>query len=835
VIGTILLIFALTCSMIFGIFMVYVKTTLAPSLDVDASEYTMDLSSILYYQDGDTGDWKELQTLHAQENRIWVDYDQIPDALWQAAVSIEDKRFFDHHGVDWGRTATATVNMFFGMKNTYGGSTITQQLLKNMTGDNQGTVKRKVTEIFRALEFEKKYTKPEILELYLNTIYLGYGCYGVQTASQYYFGKDVSQLSIAECASLIGITNNPSMYSPLISEKTRENNKKRQESILKAMWQQGYIDEDEYNSAVAEELHFTDGSTTAEELAEKANGAKDNTQSGTGNQYNSYFVDQVIRDVVSDMAEKLGISEESAKNKLYYGGYNIYTTIDPHIQGIAESVYEDRSNLDVTSAKGQQLQSGITIVDVTNGNVVAMVGGVGEKKGDLVWNYATGLRQCGSSIKPLTVYGPALDAGVVTMASTFDDYPVKLLNGKPWPKNSPQDYRGFVTLDTGVSKSINTVAIQTIEKLGVSASYKFATENMKLKLVNDDKNESSLGLGGLTNGVNTEEMAAAFASFANDGIYDSPRLYTQVTDAKGKVVLDNETETHVAMKETTAYFVNELLQDVVSSGTGTSARFSGMTIAGKTGTTSDNYDRYFVGYTPYYCAAVWCGYDHNEKIHYSGNPSITMWKKVMSKVHEGLEKKSFDKPSGGLTSVTVCMDSGLLATDACRADLRGDRTHTVQVATGTEPTENCNLHVLKQYCTEGKCLAGPNCPSDCVELRSFLDYVRTDYGAGIVADDNAYLLSTLEAIGECPVHSGTGTGTDENGETGDNPGEPSGQGQTGDTGTDENGGTGETTTPDEPGDGTAADNPEDGYGTPSNWWNNLWGNGGKTEPAEPAT
>lgn len=809
ILGTLVLIFFLTSTMLAGIFAVYVRTTLAPTLEVNADDYTMDLSSIIYYQDKTSGDWKELQTLHGIENRIWVDYSQMPDALWQAAVAIEDKRFFEHHGVDWSRTASATVNMFLSMKNTYGGSTITQQLLKNMTGDTQGTVKRKVTEIFRALEFEKKYSKQEILELYLNTVPFGSGCNGVQTAAQHYFGKDASDLSLAECASLIGITNNPSMYNPLISDKTRANNKSREEDILKEMWSQGYITEDQYNQAVAEPLVFTDGSTSAEEIAAAANQDKE----GTSKQYNSYFVDQVFRDVVSDLTKQKGVSEEAAENLLYHGGYNIYTTIDPQIQEIAESVYEDRDNLNVTSKSGQQLQSGITITDPSTGNVVAMVGGVGEKKGDMVWNYATGKRQCGSAIKPVTVYGPALDAGVITMASTFDNYPVRLLNGNPWPKNSPQGYTGLTTLATGVAKSINTVAVRVVEKLGLTNSFDFATEKMGMStLCSDDLNTASLGLGGLTNGVTTEEMAAAFATFANDGVYNSPRLYTKVTDANDNVILENDTESHVAMKETTAYFMNQLLQGVVSGGTGTAARFSGgIAIAGKTGTTSENYDRYFVGYTPYYCAAVWCGYDKNEKIVYSGNPSVTMWHKVMSQIHKDLPKKSFDVPTGGLTQVTVCMDSGLLATDACKADLRGDRTQTVMVATGTEPTEPCNLHVMVDYCKDGQTLAGPNCPPESIIHCSLLDYTRDDFGTGILADDNDYLLSVVKAKGDCPVHTAP-LETETPGDTAE-PGDTTGN--NGDT-TGNNGNTG------------TAD------GTNGSWWDQLWGhNGNTTTPTEP--
>lgn len=288
-----------------------------------------------------------------------------------------------------------------------------------MTGDNDGTVNRKVREIFRALEFEKKYSKQEILELYLNTIYLGQTCYGVQTAAQYYFGKDVSELSVAECASIIAITNNPSLYGPMstvtitdsdtgVKKTAREMNKTRQKNILDKMKEQGYIDEDTYQKALNEELKFTDGSVSAQELV-AADSTDKSDASATG--INSYFVDKVILDVSNDLAKQLGISAKEARTKLYNGGYTIYSTVNPHIQQIAESVYEDRSNLDVTSSSGQPLQSGITIVDPSTGNVVAMVGKVGKKVRNLGWNYAVGNRQCGSAIKPVTVYSPALDAG----------------------------------------------------------------------------------------------------------------------------------------------------------------------------------------------------------------------------------------------------------------------------------------------------------------------------------------------------------------------------------------------------------------------------------------
>ena len=765
------------CSALIGLhfFKEYIETIVTPAVEVRAEDYTMKLSSFVYYQDKESGAWKEWQSVHGTENRVLVDFDQMPDYLWQATVAIEDERFFSHQGVDWLRTGRAVMNIFQGDA-SMGGSTLTQQVLKNMTKDNKPYINRKVREIFRALEFEKNYRKEDILELYLNTIYLGQGCYGVQTAAQFYFDKDVSQLDLAECASLIAITNNPSMYGPMYdititredgtTTTPREANKKRQGWVLDKMAEVinpdtglPYITEAQRDAAKAEVLQFSDGDTSAEEIVEKAAGKIE---------INSWFVDQVIRDVSADLADSLHISLEEAMERLYNSGYRIYTTLDPDIQAIAESVYEDRSNLDVTSRNGQPLQSGITILDPYTGNIVAMVGKVGEKDRNLGWSCATARRQVGSSMKPLTAYAPALDAGVITQGSVFDNYPVQELNGSPWPKNSPNTYTGFTTVRTGVQKSINTIAVQALQSVGVEEAYRFAVENLKLNLVPEDMAVGAIGMGGLTYGLNTVEMAAAYACFANNGIYNEPRTYLRVTrlDSAGNevTVLENEGETHVAMKETTAYLMTSMLKNAVSAGTGGQARVSGMTIAGKTGTTNDNRDRYFVGYTPYYVAAVWTGYEEPEKISYNGNPAITMWKKVMEPLHAELPNKDFDnKPSTGLTTISVCLDSGMKPTDACRADPRGNRTASFEAAAGTGPAEACTVHKMVSYCTEGHCLAGESCPEASVEQRAYLDYLREDYGPGIKADDDAYLISTLEKAkepseenptGGCPVHEG---------------------------------------------------------------------------------
>ena len=513
--------------------------------------------------------------------------------------------------------------------------------------------------------------------------------------------------------------------------------------------------------------------------------------------------------------------------------------------------------MNVHSAKGHQLQSGITIMDPYTGNVVAMVGAVGEKTQNLVDNYAVQKHQVGSSIKPLTVYSAALDAGAVTPATTFDNYPVQLLNGTPWPKNSPNTYTGWTMIGEGVRRSINTIAVQTIQKLGVAESYAYATEKLGLSLVPEDMGVAPLGMGGLTYGLSTEEMAAAFSAFANNGVYNSPKMYTEVRDSNGETVLKNEGETHAAMKETTAYFMNQMLTSVVNAGTGTSAKFGGMTIAGKTGTTNDSRVRYFVGYTPYYCAAVWTGYPKtNEKISASGNPAISMWKPIMQKIHENLPNKSFSTPSSGLEQVTVCADSGLRCTDACLSDIRGSRAVRVTVAAGTAPTESCNLHTFVDYCTEGKCVATDSCPSSSVKRVGVLDFERTEYFKAdgtryaSIATDSAknpdkmfHLIEMKRAIGleptptasggetypeviGCPAHAGmTPVDPDHPGGGVDDPNDPNYSPSV----DDPSGGFGDANLPDDPTGGIvipseppAPEDPSGGFGDAGMWAANLF-------------
>lgn len=732
IIGTLLLVFVVTLTIFSGIFMAYINSTMRGKVEVYLDEFETKVSTELYSQDPDTGEWVMYQTLYLNsENRIWTDLEDIPKYLQEAAIAIEDKRFEKHHGVDWKGTTRAIVYTLFG-KNVQGGSTITQQLVKNVTGDNEVTVKRKITEIYRALELEKRYEKDEILETYLNEVFFGQSCYGVVTASRMYFNKDVSDLTLAECASLMGITNNPSMYDPTLSSWTRENNRERQLTILGAMLEQGKISQEEYDEAKAEDIVFSNGFTISgkyvgsddtvtdqepeEPTTDDTESPEDEEEPTIKGRY-SWFTEAMIGDVADALVEKYGITDkvrdngttytayEQAWDMVHGKGYKIYTTQNPKYQKIAEDVCYDLSNIPYTSSytnsAGEQvedqLQIALTIVDPTNGYVVAMIGGAGEKQADRVWNWAVNARQCGSAIKPLSTYAPALDDGTINGASVIDDYPM-LLNGDVWPRNDNWRYQGLMPLHLALRQSLNTCAVRTNLAYGVDRSYEFLVNKLGFENLTytDSQQVGNMALGGFEKGVTTEEMAAGFATFVNEGVYTKPRTFVRVEDANGNVILENEAKSTVAMKNTTAALMNSLLQEASLQGTGYQAQFPGMHIAGKTGSTNSNKDRYFAGYTPYYSCAVWAGYEHNQRIVASGNPCAVIFQKVMKAIHEDLPDKDFFS-CAGLTSVAVCADSGMLASENCALDVRGSRVYTALVAADNAPTSVCTMHTAPSY------------------------------------------------------------------------------------------------------------------------------------------
>ena len=628
VLATLLLIFITTGLLFTCIFAYYVKTNLSDDLDITLEDMTLNLASTIYYTD-ESGNNVALASLHGNENRVWVDYENIPEYMSHAAIAIEDKRFIDHNGVDWYRTTGAFVNMFLSMKNDFGGSTITQQLIKNLTKEDDITVQRKILEIFRALKLEKMYTKDQIMEWYLNVSFFGENCNGVATAAKTYFDKDVWDLDLAECASIIGITNNPSKYDPYIS---RSNNKARQELILKEMYDQGFITYDEYTQAVSEELVLKRGENEEYEQP-----------------INSYYVDAVIEDVAKDLMQEKGINQDTAENLIYNGGLQIYSCLDMRAQNIVDSIYKDPANFPtVKSPAGESLQSAVVVLDPYTGAIKALSGGIGEKKGNLVFNRAVdALRPPGSSIKPIAIYGPAIDQGLISPTTLVDDNPELKLNGTSWyPRNAGGGNAGVITIQQALTSSINTVSAQILDKLTPSVSYNYLYERLGVvSLVESDRDYAPLALGQLTNGITVREMAQAYDAFVNDGVFTYARSYTHITDSEGNMVLDNPAETIVAFKANTAWTISYMLNIAATYGTGSESYLGNMPHAGKTGSSSDYCDRWFVGFTPYYVAAVWTGYDTPARMYVTGNPAAQIWKKIMYPLNEGLEYKAFKTPT----------------------------------------------------------------------------------------------------------------------------------------------------------------------------------------------
>lgn len=772
---TICVIGVLTIGIFAKIFMTYVDTTLIPSLgEVTSEEMQLALASTIYDKNG-----TPILTLYDNSddtggNRELVKYSEIPKHLVNALVSIEDHRFWEHHGVDWVGTAASIRDTLFG-GNTRGGSTITQQLLRKMYDDTDVTVRRKFREICRALEYEKSVGKEDIITDYLNTVYFGAGAYGIQTAAKTYFGKDVSELSVAESAAIVGITNNPSLYDPFLKKEFKQDdgtvktprdfNKSRQELILKQMVEYGYLTEAEAAAAKAEKLLFTDtdeykalhGIEVPEETEE------DEKKVDLSKIY-TWFEDEAINEAITLLCDQYGYAREYASKLLYRGGFHIYTTLDPEVQAVVDEVYQDTSNFDYPSKKGTPINSAITVIDPYTGEVKAMAGGVGVKTVNRGENLATRPRMPGSAIKPVAVYAPAIEYDVVSPASVIDNYPINnTLRAEGYPRNSNGRYTGYMTIARGLQGSVNTISARTLEKLGYARSFEFMQNNLGFHLDANDIALAPLSMGGLTYGVTTMEMAAAYSAFVNKGIYTKPHLITRIeSNDHTETVIDNTTpQSWPAMKETTAYLMNKMLRSVVTSGTGGDAAFSGMTIAGKTGTTTDNCDRYFAGYTPYYAAAVWMGYkDKPEKIYvkHGENPSAVVWRKVMEKLHEGLEDKGFFERPEGITSVNVCADCGLKATDLCTQDYRGSRTVTMEVQASAVPKENCSCHIEVQVCTnpetEEVYLANEYCPEDTVTTRVMLvgRQFLGEPGSYILAEDSEAHKTYLESKGPCPIH-----------------------------------------------------------------------------------
>ena len=710
-------------------------------------------------------------------NRTYVSMDKIPQHLADAFVAIEDERFYTHNGIDIkGIIRSGATIVSSGGKKSQGGSTITQQLLKNNVfegwateKDNMAKVRRKVQEQYLAVKIEQELSKEEILELYMNTINLGQNTLGVQAASMRYFGKQVYQLNISECAVIAAITQNPSANNPISHP---EKNKERRDICLEYMKDQGYITEEEYEDALADDVYARIQTTN---------------QNTNNNAVNSYFVDELTEQVVEDLQNELGYDSQQAYRMLYSGGLKIYTTMDPQIQAIADEVFSNEDNypanvkyyltynLTIDKADGTlqnhspqmfenfykqsnpnfnslygseedayaavedykanvmeegdevraenisitlQPQASLTVEDPSTGYVVAMVGGRGPKLASRTLNRASNtMRQPGSTFKVVAVYAPAFDCAGLTLADVKVDEPWSYSNGRPVKNWYGASYRGINSLRTGITQSLNIVAVKTIQQVTPQTSYEYLQKFGFTTLVESrttpdgrvvgDVNEA-LALGGLTDGVTNMELNAAYSAIANQGRYIKPTLYSKIYDNDGNVILDKSAQEGTQiLKETTAFLLTDAMVSTVTSGTGTAVNFGNMTIAGKTGTTSDYNDVWFAGYTPYYAATVWVGFDNNEKLANDSSRTLakTLWRGVMSRIHADLEKKSFPVPNGIVTA-TVCSKSGKLPISGlCDGCLK-----TEYFAQGTTPTASCDVHYRGAICEYSGLPACEGCP-----------------------------------------------------------------------------------------------------------------------------
>ena len=697
------------------------------------------------------------QLKDSDSNRVYKKYDEISPYMGKAFVAIEDERFYKHNGIDIQGIIRAGVNgVAHGFHFTEGASTLTQQLIKNNVFPNfineskYQRIERKIQEQYLAVQVEKKTDKDTILENYLNTINLGAGSYGVQAAARQYFDKDVWDLNLSECATLAGITQNPTKFNPIINP---DSNRKRRKEVLQHMLDQNYITQDQYDEALADDIY------SRIQAAQEKNSSTDNT-------VYTYFEDELTDQIINDLMNIKGYTKKQATNLLYSGGLKVYTTQDSKIQNILDEEYADPSNypdtvqyeldyaLTVTDPDGNQVnyskemlqlyfqnedpdfdllfdspedgqtyvdkykasilangskvlaervnfapqpQSSMSVIDQHTGYVKALIGGRGEKTASLTLNRATDTtRQPGSTFKIVSTYAPALNEKGMTLATTFEDEPYEYPDGSP-VNNATRSYNGTTTIRTAIQNSINVVAVKCLEKVTPDLGLKYLDNFGFTTLAHGteaDKDANgnvwsdanlATALGGITRGVTNVELCASYAAIANGGNYIKPIYYTKILDHNGNVLIENTAAERSVIKESTAFLLTSAMEDVVKQGTGTACQLDNMPVAGKTGTTEAYNDLWFVGYTPYYTCAVWSGYDNNEKLpDYARNFHKALWKKVMTRIHEGLPSKEFEKPAS-VEKLSVCEETGLLPRAGCPVI-------TEYFDVGTMPTEYCDQH-----------------------------------------------------------------------------------------------------------------------------------------------
>lgn len=718
------------------------------NLDFDTDELLFERAkqgtTVEYYAYGNGGELIEIYEGSFGGRKVWSELGEISDYLKTGFVSTEDRDFYSHSGVNIKRTLGAGLNYFFHFTSDFGGSTINQQVIKNISGDNEYSVRRKLNEIIRAYHLDTTYGKDEILELYMNIVPMTGNIYGVGAASEVYFGKAADELTLAEAATIVGITNSPSKYNPYLHP---EECLKRRNTVLYAMHEDGAISDEEYGRAKIQPLEVVPAA---------------------GTDYSSWFIETVNNDIIADAVGKYKISESAAR--LMLCGAKVYTTVDIEIQEILESFFENYDNLPDGARSG--IEIAMSVVDNKSGNLVGVIGGVGEKKGDKLLNNALTPIIPASAIKPLSLYAPMLDRKEINWATVLDDVPVSFVsegdNLRGYPRNSPDVYDGLTTVADGIRLSKNTLAARLYGMSSVGEIRNTLINDYSLKLSDEDMSLAALALGQFSVGTSLRSLTDAYTVFPNDGVTGQSRSYYGVITQSGEVILENTVSTKQVLSPETARIMCKMLERVTDSGTAKRVTLKSLIdVGGKTGTSSGNLDKTFIGFTPYYTAGIWMGRpDRTDGVSGVSPGHIEIWDRVMTEIHKA---KVFNNKAEsienfkdeGLLYLPYCKDSGHIFTDTCELDPRGNRMEYGFFTADNKPTDECKTHVLCGYDVSTMSVAHAGCPEENVIQiallnikRSFpaeitvtdAEFVYRDIGNAEISDryDVPYFINTLE-------------------------------------------------------------------------------------------
>ena len=681
-IATFIMVCIITGCIVACVMAVYVLQLINEDNSIDLATVRMGYTSLILAEDSE-GNEVVLKRLHfGGEDRTWVDYENISPWVIHAAVAVEDRRFWEHNGVDWRRTFAAFLGLFMPIEGTItgGGSTITQQLVKNITGEAEVRVDRKAHEILRALDLSTRYSREDILEAYLNLVPLGNGTNGIQAAANFYFGVDASELSIMQSAALVGITQFPGRYNPYTNPEAHRG---RMLHVLWEMHDQGMITTAQFDRARTEPLGLRDHYT----------------EPGAPIAPTSYFVDHVINEVISDFVTHYGLTRAQANARLMSGGYRIHTTVDLEMQAFLEEFFLTTERFPALTTRGNEHPQSATVIITPYGRILATVGGIGEKVGQRTFNRATmSRRHPGSAIKPIGPFALGIDRGIISWSTIIEDSPLTDTVDGWSPINWYEGFMGPVTVDVALQRSINTVAAKIVQRVGPDEVFRFLRHHLQFTALVEEEVQgnvvltdvalSPMSLGALTHGVSPLEMAAAYKIFVNGGYFIPPYSYTRIEDAAGNIIIERDIarERRPVIREETSVIMNRLLQRAVSGpvGTGGGAIFpGGMPIAGKTGTSEHNTNQWFVGFTPHYVAPAWLGFDRTTRVIVDANgrrhivpnevgwrhlpyPPPILWRSIMQPLHEGLEVIPF-RDSPNVISLTYCRVSGDIATGYCES------------------------------------------------------------------------------------------------------------------------------------------------------------------------